>query len=154
MKVMDKIADYDIVYEYVYNQMELARKYLDSMRDSIPKLVDANRQLLQAIIEDKRSRAELEHRYLSMEKVLPRLQDNSAAFGNKYIRKYDYKAEDVDIIPQENILGKVVGVYGLWTQISKGKLRSEKDGDVYVSIKSYRRKASDRHLLHEENHFR
>lgn len=153
IKVIEKVCEYDIVYEYVYNQMEPARGHLDEMQAAIPKLVEANRQLLDSIVNDKRSKAEIEEKYLHMESKIPELQSQLAAFCNLHIRNYDYKKNNVEILPPGVVLGKPSRMLGLWTEISHGKLT---DGGqmVRVSVKTFRNNVNNLHLLLEENNFR
>ena len=76
--------------EYVYNQMAPARTYLDSMRSAIPKLMESNRSLIDAITQDKHTSKEIEEKYLGFESLIPELQEKLAEYGNIFIREYDF----------------------------------------------------------------
>lgn len=84
------VAELDNVSEYVYRQMDPARDYLDSMRKALPKLMESNRSLIDAITHDRHSSRELEEKYLSYESTLPKLQERLAEYGNLYIKHYDF----------------------------------------------------------------
>ena len=51
------------------------------------------RVLIDSIVEDKRTRQELEERYLEYETLIPRLQDKLAAYGNINIREYEFTVD-------------------------------------------------------------
>ncbi len=97
-QTLDKVADIEIVSEYVYYQLEPARTYLENMRSTIPKLVQANRGLMDAIVHDKRTSKELEERYAGLETMIPECQEKLAGFGNLYLREYDFDANDLMVL--------------------------------------------------------
>ncbi len=97
-QTLDKVADIEIVSEYVYYQLEPARTYLENMRSTIPKLVQANRGLMDAIVHDKRTSKELEERYAGLETMIPESQEKLAGFGNLYLREYDFDANDLMVL--------------------------------------------------------
>ena len=90
-QTLDKVSDIEVVSEYVYNQLEPARNYLESMKASIPKLIEATRKLIDAISHDKRTSEQLQQIYSMMESSIPQQQEKLAEFGNLFIRKYDFR---------------------------------------------------------------
>ena len=107
-QTLDKVSDIEIVSEYVYNQLEPARAYLENMRATIPKLVHANRGLMEAIVFDKRTSTELENRYSGLETMIPECQEKLAAYGNMYLREYDFSADNLMIL-DSSTKGKTYG---------------------------------------------
>lgn len=152
--VIERVADLDNVMDYVNLQMEPARAYLDAMRSAVPKLVDSNRKLMEDILNDKRTRKEIEERYLRYETIIPKLQEKLADYGNTYIREYDFTGQQLEIIPYEtNVFGKQNKTLGIWTEVKHGKIWH--DGkSLAISIKTYRKKTSSIHLLMEEINWR
>ena len=68
------------------------------MRATIPKLVQANRTLIEAIVFDKRTSKELESRYSGLETMIPECQEKLAGYGNMYLREYDFSADNLMIL--------------------------------------------------------
>jgi hypothetical protein len=154
MKVIDKVSDYDVVYEYVYGQLTSAREHLEQLRCAIPKLIETNRKSLASIIDDKRSKAELESLYLQLERIIPHFKDELAAFYNTNLRTFDYSISDVEMVSGECKFGKPERNIGLWTEITHGRLKERDNSTAVVSVKTYRGYVSHQHLLCEEKHFR
>ncbi len=154
-QTLDKVADIEIISEYVHHQVEPARQYLDTMRAAIPKLVQANRTLIEAIVKDKRTSKELESLYLGFETAIPDLQESLAQYGNLFLRQYDFGKDDVEIfIPSEKALVfKASGRKGIWTEVRPGKAKI--GGRVLpVMVKVYTQKVSSMHLITEEMQLR
>ena len=153
-QTLDKVSDIEIVSEYVYNQLEPARQYLECMRGAIPKLVESNRSLIEAIVKDKRTSAELESHYLGLERTLPELQEKVSRFNNLYIRDYDFPREDVEILtPNTSVMAKKNSRKSIWSEVKPGKLMLN-GKEQSVSIKVYTHKVSQMHLATEEVHLR
>lgn len=153
-QTLDKVADIEIISEYVYNQLDPARQYLDSMRAAIPKLVESNRSLIEAIVKDKRTSKELESLFLGLESSIPDIQEHLASYGNLYLREYDFSVCDIEFVnPPTPVSWKVNPRKAIWTEIRAAKLK-QPGRAVPVSIKVYTTRVNSLHLINEEMHLR
>ena len=152
--ILEKVAQLDNVTDYVFSQMEPARMCLDQMRSAVPKLVDSNRKLMESIIQDKRTREEVEERYLGYETLIPKLEEKLATYGNVYIREYNFRNAAVQVIQKEGFIGKLQKQTTIWAEVKDGRLRKEDGNENPVTVKMYRRKISSMHLVMEEVHYR
>ena len=149
-QTLDKVADIEIISEYVYTQLDPARVYLDLMRATIPKLVESNRSLMAAIVQDKRTSSELEALYSGMETAIPELQEHLAAYGNMHLRDYDFRQDDIEVLPAPSAgLKGAIRMKGIWTELKAAKLRQGAKG-MPVTVKFYVHKVSSMHLITEE----
>jgi hypothetical protein len=155
-QTLDKVADIEIISEYVYQQLEPARDYLDNMRAAIPKLIQSNRSLIDAIVKDKRTSKELEGLYQGLETSIPDLQEKLADYGNVFLREYDFHRDDVEtFVPsQSQVAFKGSQRKGIWTEVRPGKVRTQEGRLMSVSVKIYTQNVSSMHLITEEINLR
>lgn len=151
--ILDKVSDIDNVSEYVYNQMEPARMYLESMRSVVPKLVESNRGLMDSIAQDKRTSRELQERYLEYESTIPMLQEKVANYSNTYLREYQLQKENIEIIQIQSVLDRANKNLGIWADMNVGSLQTKSKKQA-VTVKTYRSKVSPMHLITEEANLR
>ena len=96
--VLLSVSDLENVTNYVFQQLAPSRQYLDSMHKAIPKLLESNRSLLESLVADKHSSKELEEKYLTLESLIPQLQDKLSSYGNMHIREYDFQVIESFIV--------------------------------------------------------
>ena len=154
-QTLDKVADIEVVSEYVYKQLDPARTYLEAMKSAIPRLIESTRNLIEDISKDKRTGEQLQVMYSEIEQCLPIHQEKLSEFGNLFIRKYDYKYEQIEVVAATSIL-KNAGFSKLtpiWAELRPAKFT--RDGKIFdVTVKTYLRKVRAMQLQLEETHLR
>jgi hypothetical protein len=150
---LDKVAQTENVAEYVFAQLEPAREYLEQMKKAIPSLIESNQKLMDSIANDRRNSREIEEKYGEVKHVIAAQQEALAAFGNRHVRRYDCKAEDVEVIKMEGGLPGNRRCTGIWTETQLCELKKTK---ATVTCKVYldRYDGSALHLTMEEQLFR
>ncbi len=152
--VLSKVSDLDNVTKYVTQQMEPVREYLDAMRAAVPKLVESNRKLMEDILNDKRTRQEIEDKYLRYETIIPELQEKLAEYGNSHVREYDFKGEQIEMVAiQDGFFAKRNRMLGIWTEVKHAQLQHNEQSRA-VSVKTYREKTRAVQQMMEETHLR
>ena len=152
--ILERVADLDNVSEYVYNQMEPARLYLDSMRSVVPKLVESNRGLMDSIAQDKRTSAELQERYLAYESTIPLLREKVADYSNNYLRQYNLQKDCIEIIQTHGAVDRASKNTGIWAEVNAACLQTKGNTKQLVTVKTYTAKVSPMHLILEEVNLR
>ncbi len=147
-----KVSDLDNVTKYVTQQMEPVREYLDAMREAVPKLVKRNRKLMEDILNDKRTRQEIEDKNLRYETIIPELQQKLSEFGSSHVREYDFRAEQVEMVTiQDAFFAKRNRMLGIWTEVKHAQLQHNEQRRA-VSVKTYREKTRAVQQMMEEKH--
>lgn len=179
LALLRSVCTRDVTRHYIATQLEPVRDHLNMMRVCIPNLIESSRKLLASIANDKRSRRELEERYLGLEEDIPRLQECLALHGLRHVRSYSRRRAQLRFAatPERGVFcGGGAGSRqqqqrGLFAQISAARLLDgdtaaddggENDGDEdatgavdeasgqAVSVKVYHRRVSSLQLLKEE----
>ena len=155
MQFAQRISDYDVINDYVATQLKPLKQHLETMREAIPKIIQLNRDLIGSLTDDKRSKAELERLYLSLEQEVPLLQEEVAAFGNMNVQNHLCSKEDIEVATEKALFGNRKTASGIWATVSKANIRDASDlGTKCVTIKEYKRKVPHFHLNREETNMR
>lgn len=128
------ISTQDRVLCFIETQLEDSIQLLRQMREKIPKLIEGDQQLYQQLLEDTRSKAEIQNFYEPLNNMLESLKQDVTVYTVKEIRRSDFTSKELTWTEQEtSIVGR-----GSFSNVYSGVLSRKGEPTVKVALKAYR----------------
>ena len=127
---LSKAAEGQLLKSFVVEQLKEAQVCLKQVLDRIPHLIEEDKMLCQQLIDEDRSKKEVEDFYQPLHDESVQIRDEMALFGIKEVRSMDISCDDLEW--HDNALlgsGRFAAVYR-----GKLKIRGE-DRPVDVAVK-------------------
>ena len=143
-KCLKVIATPDHLLPFINEQLEDAVQFLREIREKIPKLREGDEQLYQQLLEDKRSKTEIQEVYEPLNQQMEWLKRSLTVYNLREIRKSDFTKEELKCDErQESIIGN-----GSFSIVHKGLLTREGKPEIEVAVKMYRDPLTTHNVWH------
>ena len=127
------ISNQDRLLCFIKAQLEDSIQLLKQMREKIPKLIEGDQQLYQQLLEDTRSKTEIQNVYEPLNTMLESLKRDVTFYSVTEIRRSDFTTrETMWAEDAESIIGR-----GSFSIVYSGVLSRKGEPAVKVALKVY-----------------
>ncbi len=133
-KCLKVVATQDRLLPFINEQLEDAVQFLKQIKEKIPKLREGDEQLYQQLLEDKRSKTEIQKIYEPLNQQMDWLKRSLTVYNLREVRKSDFIEDELKC--DENWSSDIG--HGSFSTVYKGVLSREGEADVKVALKRYR----------------
>ena len=133
-KCLKMIATQDRLLPFINKQLEPAVRFLKQMKEKIPKLLEGDEQLYQQLLDDDRSKTQVQELYGTLDKQLEYLTRELTVYNLREIRKSDFTNDE---LKWERSYKSVISS-GSFSTVYKGKLTRKGEPEIEVALKVYK----------------
>ena len=131
-KCLKVIATEDRLLPFINAQLEDAVQFLKQIKEKIPQLREGDEQLYQQLLEDKRSKTEIQEVYEPLRIQVKLLQRSLTVYHLNEVRKSDFTDEELKCDEKwESIIGN-----GSFSTVYRGVLHRIGQPEIEVALKS------------------
>ena len=132
-KYLIEVAEEQNLRTYVVEQLNESQNFLRQVVARLPELIKAAKMLCQQLIDENRSRKEIEDFYKPLYQRSLRLRERMVLFGIKEVRTMDISCSDLEWKDDESSL---LGT-GAFAYVFRGKLKLQ-EGEQPVALKVWK----------------
>ena len=152
-KCLQVIATQDRLLPFINKQLEDAVQFLRQIKEKIPKLLEADAQLYQQLLEDDRSKTQIQEIYEPLDRQLGSLTSELIVYNLREIRKSDFTNDE---LKWDGNFNSIIGS-GSFSTVYKGTLNRKGEPKIEVALKVYKNPVTTsnvRHFVDEEKALR
>ena len=143
-KCLKVIATHDRLLPFINTQLEDSVQVLKQIKEKIPQLREGNQQLYQQLLEDKRSKTEIQEVYEPLKIQIKLLQRSLTVYNLNEVRKSDFTEEELKCDEKwESIIG-----HGSFSTVYKGVLSRKGQPKLEVALKRYKEPLTNNNVWH------
>jgi len=116
-------------------------QFLKQIKEKIPQLREGDEQLYQQLLENKRSKTEIQEVYEPLKEQIRLLQRSLTVYNVSEVRKSAFTDEELK--SDESIIGE-----GSFSTVYKGVLSREGQPEIKVALKRYRDPLTTNNVWH------
>ena len=140
-KCLKVISTHDRLLPFINTQLEDAVQFLKQIKEKIPQLREGDEQLYQQLLENKRSKTEIQEVYEPLKEQIRLLQRSLTVYNVSEVRKSAFTDEELK--SDESIIGE-----GSFSTVYKGVLSREGQPEIKVALKRYRDPLTTNNIWH------
>lgn len=140
-KCLKVLSARDHLLPFINTQLEDAVQFLKQIREKIAQLREGDEQLYQQLLENKRSKTEMQKIYEPLKEQIVLLQGSLAVYNVSEVRKSAFTDEELKC--DESIVGE-----GRFSTVYKGVLSREGQPEIKVAVKRYRDPLTTNNVWH------
>ena len=143
-KCLDGFTTQDRLLPFITEQLEDAVQFLRQIKEKITQLREGDAQLYLQLLENKKSKTEIEEIYEPLKVQIRLLQYGLTIYNVSEIRTSDFKDEELKCDEKwESIIGE-----GSFSTVYKGVLSREGQPKIKVALKRYREPLTTNNAWH------
>ena len=140
-KCLKVISTHDRLLPFINTQLEDAVQFLKQIKEKIPRLREGDEQSYQQLLENKRSKTEIQEIYEPLKEQIRLLQRSLTVYNVSEVRKSAFTDEELKC--DESIIGE-----GSFSTVYKGVLSREGQPEIKVTLKRYRDPLTTNNIWH------
>ena len=130
-KCLKVISTQDHLLPFINTQLQDAVQFLKQVKEKIPQLREGDEQLYQQLLENKRSKTEIQEIYEPLKEQVRLLQSSLTVYNVSEVRKSAFTDEELKC--DESIIGE-----GSFSTVYEGVLSRDGQPEIKVALKRYR----------------
>ena len=143
-KCLKVIASQDHLITFITKQLEDSVQFLKQIKERIPQLRESCEQFYQQLLENKRSKTEIQEIYEPLMEHIRLLQRNLIIYSVSEVKKSDFTDGELKCNEKwESIIGE-----GSFSTVYKGVLSREGQPEIKVALKRYREPVATKNVWH------
>ena len=143
-KCLDGFTTQDRLLPFITEQLKDAVQFLRQIKEKIPQLREGDEQLYLQLLEDKRSKTEIQEIYEPLKVQIRLLQYGLTVYNVSEVRTSDFTDEELKCDEKwESIIGE-----GTFSTVYKGVLSREGQPEIKVALKRYREPLTTNNAWH------
>ena len=133
-KCLKMIATQERLLPFINKQLEDAVQFLKQIKEKIPKLLEGDEQLYQQLLDDDRSKTQVQELYEPLDKQLEYLTRELTVYNLREIRKSDFANDE---LKWDGNYKSMIGS-GSFSTVYKGVLTRKGEPEIEVALKLYK----------------
>ena len=133
-KCLKVIATQDRLLPFINTQLADAVQFLKQIKDKIPKLLEGDEQLYKQLLEDDRSKTQIQEIYQPLDKEIESLTRKLIVYNLREMRKSDFTDDELE---WDGHFNSIIGS-GSFSTVYKGALTRQGEPQIKVALKVYR----------------
>jgi len=109
-------------------------QFLKQIKDKIPKLLEGDEQLYKQLLEDDRSKTQIQEIYQPLDKEIESLTRKLIVYNLREMRKSDFTDDELE---WDGHFNSIIGS-GSFSTVYKGALTRQGEPQIKVALKVYR----------------
>ena len=143
-KCLKVIATQDRMLPFINKQLEDAVQFLKQIKDSIPKLLESDEKAYEKLLEDDRSKTQVQAIFQPLERQVESLTRELTVYNLTEMRKSDFTDNELKWDGKfESIIG-----HGSFSTVYMGALTRDGEPEVKVALKVYKDPLTTRNVWH------
>ena len=140
-KCLKVLSARDHLLPFINTQLEDAVQFLRQIKEKIPQLREGDAQLYLQLLENKRSKTEIQNIYEPLKEQIRLLKRSLTVYNVTEVRKSAFTDEELKC--DESIVGE-----GSFSTVHKGVLSREGQPEIMVALKRYRDPLTTNNVWH------